>query len=279
MYFHILPVDIIIESIDMHPQKSGPKQAKAIAAFMVTMFGITLSQVQPSRANEQFSDDFKGLGEWKVSNGYSNGNPFGCTWAANEVSASNGLLKLNLKGSFKSNGILDTELSKCGEVQSNRTFQYGSFTANMKPHNTPGSISSFFLYTGKSKTENHFEIDIEFIGGTNILHTDYWINGKKDSSSDDEKNIDLKLKLFGINNVYSKFRRYGFEWHPNKIVWFTYDDAGNRVKLREVKATITARMPIFMNTWNGNNGSDAKLFPGPYSSGNGTAQYEHVWVN
>jgi endo-1,3-1,4-beta-glycanase ExoK len=259
----------------MLSNKSGPALVKAIATFIVTTLGITLGQVQPSHALYQtiFYDGFEGdfNQQWTVSNGNPNGSPFGCTWAYSEVwkttSGSNGLLNVNLNGGTK----------KCGEVKSKRSFRYGSFVANMKPLNTAGTISSFFLYTGTTGgAQNHFEIDIEFIGGTNKLHTNYWIKGQQYTNGQPNWQ-DIDLSAFGIN-PYSQFRRYGFEWRSNKIVWFTYNDLGVWIKLREVNASVNADMPILINNWNGDNSLIGKLFPGFYGGGGGVAQYDFVWV-
>jgi endo-1,3-1,4-beta-glycanase ExoK len=259
----------------MHFHKSGPAIGRSIAAFIATALGITLSQAEPSQALYQtifydgFESDFNQ--QWTVSNGYSNGSPFGCAWSYSEVwktnSGSNGFLNVNLNGGT----------TKCGEVKSKRSFRYGSFVTNMKPLNTAGTISSFFLYTGTTGgAQNHFEIDIEFIGGTNKLHTNYWIAGKQETNNQPHWQ-DIDLSTFGIN-PYSQFRRYGFEWRSNKIVWFTYNDLGVWVKLREVNASVNVDMPIFINNWNGDNSPSGQLFPGFYSGGGGSAQYDFVWI-
>jgi endo-1,3-1,4-beta-glycanase ExoK len=111
----------------------------------------------------------------------------------------------------------------------------------------------------------------------NKLHTNYWIEGEQHTKSCQPNWKDIDLASFGID-PYSKFRRYGFEWRSNKIIWFTYNDLGVWVKLDEADASINVDMPLFMNNWNGDNSPKAKGFPGTYNGGGGPAQYDFVWI-
>jgi endo-1,3-1,4-beta-glycanase ExoK len=246
------------------------KSSIALATFIAILI-VILNNTFPSKAIEQttFFDGFKGdlNKEWYKSD-WPNPSPFGCIWDKDEVqniiSDDNGILNLNLNP----NG----EPKKCGQVKSRQEFTSGKFIAHMKPLDIPGTVSSFFLYTGDYKTLSHYEIDIEFIGGTKKLHTNYWIAGEEHPYD-----IDLSDKKFGID-PYSQFRRYGFEWRSNKIIWFTDDNAGNQINLREERVSLKAKLPIFMNNWNGDNKDS---FPGHYDEDNrdgGTAQYDYVLV-
>ena len=58
---------------------------------------------------------------------------------------------------------------------------------------------------------------------------------------------------------HSGIRRYGFEWRADRIVWFTYNDAGDWIKLREVFVALNSTMPLFMNNWSGDNTACAVL--------------------
>jgi endo-1,3-1,4-beta-glycanase ExoK len=242
-----------------------------VLVTLTSVLGIILSNVSPAKALNQpifydgFEGDFTQNDKWMVSDGRPKDSPFGCTWSNKEVwpttSGSNAILNVNLNDGTNT----------CGEVKSNRKFTGGKFVAHMKPLNVPGTTSTFFLYTGTQGAPDHYEIDIEFIGGTSILHTNYWIKGKKHEK-------DINLKELGVN-PYEGFRRYGFEWRPNEIVWFTEDDAGGeRKELRKERVNLQAEMPIFMNNWNGDNTKDAQLFPGPYNTGGGAAEYDYISV-
>jgi len=216
--------------------------------------------------NTVFYDGFDnggGVGnQWIVSN-WANGHPFGCTFAYSEVWQASGALNLNLNGS--------TQL--CGEVRTANFYTHGSFVANMKPSDIPGTISSFFTYTGVAGTSSHYEIDIEFIGGSNLLHTNYWIAGQ-------QYPVDIDLGAYGID-PHSGFRRYGFEWRSDRIVWFYYDDAGVWHQLRYVSLNnnLNVAQQVFLNQWNGDNVSDALYFPGTWYGGGGTALYDMVWIS
>jgi endo-1,3-1,4-beta-glycanase ExoK len=259
------------------------KSAIALAAF-ITVLSIILSNTLSSRASDPtiFYDAFEGeliSKQWIVSHvdaeHKKNPSPCGCPWSNTEVWQTNtGILNVNLNGST----------NKCGEIKSQDLFSSGRFIAHMKPVNISGTTSTFFLYTGATGgAKDHYEIDIEFIGGTNLLHTNYWIAGKKDTNGvTHEVDIDL-TKEFKID-PYSKFRRYGFEWRSNKIIWFTEDDAGQRKDLRTEDVSLKANMPIFMNNWRGDNilNKDKRVpFPGYYNEdtkSGGTAQYDYVLV-
>lgn len=211
-----------------------------------------------------FSDDFSARGAlssaWQVST-WVNGHPFGCTFSSQDVAVNKGLLNLSFSGNS----------GKCAEVRTNAYWQYGSFAVNMKPANVAGTVSSFFLYDGVAGTPSHYEIDIEFLGGTNILHTNYWIAGQQDP-------VDIDLSALGIN-PYKSLRKYGFSWNASGIAWNVMNDAGQWVTLREVAVPTMPQMKLMMNAWYGDNMDTALQFPGYYAGQAGTAQYDSVTIS
>lgn len=208
-------------------------------------------------------DDFSGSGKldsaWDIAY-WVNGHPFGCTFSDLNVSKNKGMLSLSFSG----------DSGKCAEVRTKRFWQYGSYIVEMKPANVKGTISSFFLYDGVAGSSSHYEIDIEFIGGTTLLHTNYWIAGKQHP-------VDIDLAKLGIN-PYKSLRRYAFSWQPDAIAWFVMDDAGAWVEIRREYTALSAPMQLMMNAWYGDNMDSALYFPGYYDGTKGVAQYGSVWI-
>ncbi|SNS33494.1 Glycosyl hydrolases family 16 [Noviherbaspirillum humi] len=222
------------------------------------------SQGARAQTNQVFYDSFDtkgGLGSaWQISS-WVNGHPFGCTFSSQDVSKSKGMLSLSFSGSS----------GKCAEVRTAKAWQYGSFIVNMQPANVGGTISSFFLYTGTAGTASHFEIDIEFMGGTSTLHTNYWVAGQQNP-------LDIDLAQYGIN-PYGGMRNYSIEWRPDSIAWFAYSDAGQWVELRRVATgAVAVPMQLMMNAWYGDNQDWAVYFPGYYNGEAGVAKYGSVWI-
>lgn len=198
-------------------------------------------------------------GQWEVAN-WALGAPFGCRWSPDKVWNSGTGLALNF----------DQASGKCGEVRTWKSWQYGSFTANMAPANVPGSVTSFFLYSGQSGTSSHYQINFEFIGGTSRIRTNYWVAGKANP-------LEIDLNKHGIN-PYSKKRNYTVEWKADTITWYVNGDAGEWIALRRVNVTMQQPMRLMLNAWYGNNQGDALLYPGRYSGATGTAQFGYVWI-
>ncbi len=102
------------------------------------------------------------------------------------------------------------------EIYTARTFQYGKFTARMKPAAFRGTVSAFFLYS----TETQEEFDIEILGGAQtIVPVVHPCEG-----------------AYTITNMaptyFSEFHNYSIEWRPNLITWYMDD-----IKILIVKVT------------------------------------------
>jgi endo-1,3-1,4-beta-glycanase ExoK len=229
------------------------------AALGVMMAGNALAQtVQPV-----FFDDFTGKGglgsAWQIAS-WVNGHPFGCTFSSQDVSKSKGALTLGFSGNS----------GKCAEVRTNQRWQYGTYIVDMKPANVKGTISSFFLYDGVAGSSSHFEIDIEFMGGTSLLHTNYWIAGQQHQQ-------DIDLAAMGID-PYTASRRYSIVWQPDSISWHVTNDAGQWIEVRRAGVALSTPMKLMLNAWYGDNMDTALQFPGYYDGTPGKAQYNSVWI-
>lgn len=222
----------------------------------------SLSNSVNAQTTQVFFDDFNGRtlsSAWQIAT-WVNGPPFGCTFSSQDVHLGKSLLSLSFSGNS----------GKCAEVRTKAFWQYGAFVVDMKPSAVPGTVSSFFLYDGVAGTASHYEIDIEFVGGSGLLHTNYWIAGQQYPQ-------DIDLKVMGID-PYKASRRYSVSWQPDVIVWHVMDDAGQWVEVRRAAAAISAPMKLMMNAWYGDNIGSALLFPGYYGGQQGTAQYNSVWI-
>jgi len=218
-------------------------------------------------AAAQIYDDFNSYntGVFQKADGWTNGNPFNCTWRSDSVSFANGVMSLTID---RDSG---NPPYKAGEYRTNANVSYGLFEVSMKASKALGTTSTFFTYTGPSENNPWDEIDIEIIwrnpdGSLNqngILQTNYYTNGVG--------NHETKVNLSFDSSA--AFHTYAFEWRPGTIKWYVdgnliVTENGSRGAL-----PITASK-IMMNHWPGT-GVDQWL--GPF---NGqvpkSAQYD--WV-
>jgi endo-1,3-1,4-beta-glycanase ExoK len=215
-------------------------------------------------ANAGFWDGFdSGSGpdtsKWEVAN-WNNGDIFGCTFAYSEAyRMSWGALALNVNAS-NPNSV------RCAEVRTWRTFTYGKFVTRIQPSYLQGSDTSIFLYTGTAGTASHFEIDIEFLRGGSVIHTNVWTAGRQN--------------YVQYNTANNGWRTIGFEWRPTFIRWFHVNADGSETEFRRVYVSISTPMRLMLNHWVGNNSAGAVNFVGNYSRGQGgTAYYDWVRVD
>lgn len=248
----------------MH-QTTRMRRPLSFALSFALFFALSIS---PVMSHAQYTtlklhDDFNHQGAlpsaWQVAT-WRNGPPFGCSFAAQQVSLGEGLLSLGFKGQDGS----------CSEVRTLQRWKYGSFVVDMKPSEVPGVVSSFFLYTGTAGTSSHYEIDIEFLGSTGILHTNAWVAGQPSPQ-------DIDLRALGID-PHASSRHYRFNWQPDSIAWYLMDDAGHWVELRRIPVSVAVPMQLMMNSWYGTNTGNALIFPGPYDGTPGKATYNSVSV-
>ncbi|WP_194715181.1 family 16 glycosylhydrolase [Noviherbaspirillum soli] len=233
---------------------------KLIGGCLLALAGFTTTL--NAQTTQVFFDDFYGRAlssAWQIAT-WVNGPPFGCTFSSQDVHVSKSQLSLSFSGNS----------GKCAEVRTTKYWQYGAFVVDMKPSAVPGTVSSFFLYDGVAATASHYEIDIEFVGGSGLLHTNYWTAGQQHPQ-------DIDLRAMGID-PYKTSRRYSVSWQADVIVWHVMNDAGQWVEVRRAAAAISAPMRLMMNAWYGDNIGTALLFPGYYVGQQGAAQYDSVWI-
>lgn len=191
------------------------------------------------------------------ANGWTNGQMFDCTWRGDNVTFSDGIMKLIID----SDGENASPKWSGGEYRTKGFYHYGLYEVSMKPIKNDGVVSSFFTYTGPSDSNPWDEIDIEFLGkDTTKIQFNYFTNGVGNHEHMYELGFDAS----------EEFHTYGFEWLPDSITWYVDE---------EVVHTATANIPItpsklMMNAWPGV-GVDGWLKP---FDGNVPVQAEYDWI-
>jgi beta-glucanase (GH16 family) len=209
--------------------------------FLILFISILLAPV-----TAQIYDDFNSYntGVFHKADGWTNGEPFNCTWRADCVTFSGGIMSLTI------NNDSGSPPYKAGEYRTNANVSYGLFEINMKASKALGTTSTFFTYTGPSEDNPWDEIDIEIIwrnsngslSQNGILQTNYYTNG----TGGHETRVNLSF------DSSAAFHTYAFEWQPNYIKWYV---DGNLVVTEDGSRGPLPSTPskIMMNHWPGIN--------------------------
>lgn len=195
-----------------------------------SIYAILLNSLLVSSS---FALNWSGM-NWQVSDGWRNGgSEFDCTWRSSNVWNESGLLILHAKS--------ESYEKSCAEI---RTYDYvrrGRYEVEMQAGTVPGTISSFFTYAGTSGTSSHYEVDIELMGGTNLLHTNVWIGGQQSP-------VDIDLGQYGMS-IWS-MEKYAFTIDQNGVTWEVFSRYANKwVQVRRANAYVSNYMQLFMNNW------------------------------
>lgn len=230
--------------------------AVCIAVIFAIIFGVGVYFTVVDAQNQGLVDFSRGQSElFTCSDGWTNGSPFSCYWRDDNITFSDGTMKLNIT---QSDGVIYG-----GEYRSRSMYGYGSYSVSMKPCKAAGTVSSFFIYTGPSENNPHDEIDIEFYGKeTNLVRFNYFKNGQ----GGHEYVYDLGF------DASEEFHTYGFIWESDRITWLV-----DEVAVYEATVDIpSVAGRIMMNLWTGDDSSSDWLgkFEGVVSPL--TAEYQ--WV-
>ena len=188
------------------------------------------------KATNGFYDPFDSYdsSHWFKSHGWSNGDMFNCTWYEEQITFSNGEMRLSIDQEVegKSPGY------KGAEYRTNDFSGHGLYEVSMKPAKRTGVVSSFFTYTGPSENDPWDEIDIEFLGkDTTKVQFNYFTDGVGGNEVYYDLGFDASLS----------YHVYAFDWRPDSITWFVNG---------EVVHKVTENIPnhpgkIMMNVWPG----------------------------
>lgn len=241
-----------------------------LTALLLATLGITATLgVQHAEAaiGPSFVDNFNTFdtGRWHKADGYSNGSMFNAGWRADHVWFNGGVMGTNLDTTPCPGGCSGKPYAS-GEYRSNDLFTYGRLEARLKAVKNPGTVTSFFTYTGPSDGQPWDEIDVEILGkNTNQMQTNYFTGGV----GGHETVINLGF------DASAGYHNYAFEWwNGGTINWFVdgrlvHQENGSRGPLP------TRPQRIMMNLWPGI-GVDGWLRPFTYPGRTLTATYD--WV-
>ena len=233
---------------------------------------VVYPPLDPELSGQYVADFSQGKAqEVFASDGWTNGSPFNAVWKKNNISYVDGKMKLAIKE--EQTGILDEEGNPipytAGEARTHKLYGYGDYIVSMKPSNVPGSVSTFFTYTGSGtftdgEENNWNEIDIEFLGSdTTKVQFNYYQNG---SNQGHEYMYDLGF------DASQAFHTYGFRWEEDKISWVVdgktaYQVTGAKTSLPSMPGRIMASYwPSSAEEWSGKYIHDAN------------ARCEYQWI-
>jgi beta-glucanase (GH16 family) len=163
--------------------------------------------------------------DWQISDGWRNGgSEFDCTWRAANIWMESNMAVLNAK-TVSGN-------KSCAEMRSYNYTRRGRYEVQMQAGAVPGTISSFFTYAGEAGTSSHYEVDIELMGGTNLLHTNVWIRVA----------IPGRYRTWGnMGWPFGTWERYAFNIDEYGVTWQVFSRTENKwVTVRRRKSPVTA---------------------------------------
>lgn len=181
-----------------------------------------------------------------ASDGWNNGGSFNVEWDASAVTYEDDVAKLSVIEAPES----ATKPYYGAELRSAKWYHYGYYSVSMKPSNVPGSVSTFFTYTGSSElgadgeANPWDEIDIEFLGtDTTRVQFNYYVDGDN-TKKGHEKWYDLGF------DASEAFHTYGFLWEKDRITWYVDNEPVYQVE-REDSAEGIPETPsrIMMSHW------------------------------
>ena len=224
--------------------KQKAKRLLSVVLAFLMVIGIMpsggLMTVPVMAAAEKFEINMSQYNEseMEISDGYSNGEPFGCMWRQGNVKFTGNGTEL----SITEDSVSGSSYQYAGaEYRTRERYGYGYYEVTMKPIKHSGVVSSFFTYTGPSDGTPWDEIDIEFLGkDTTKVQINYYVNG----TGNHERMLDLGF------DASEAFHTYGFDWQSDHITWYVdgkdvytaYGDA-NGLPVNPGK--------IMMNVWPG----------------------------
>ena len=147
---------------------------------------------------------------WRKAD-WSNGLPFNCGFTEQNITHSNGVMKLELN-----NTPAPGKYYSCAEYQTKKEYGYGIYSARIKAARAEdGVVTGFFVHHGTCwGCPDHDEIDFEFLGkDPTQVQLNYFANGIG-INGEHEKIIELGF------DASSDYHTYTFDWRDYGILWF-----------------------------------------------------------
>jgi endo-1,3-1,4-beta-glycanase ExoK len=239
------------------------RQARwGLAASVMSILAVSTPMASPAAAADgSFFDGFDTLSSsrWYISDGWANGAHQSCAWSKNEISASEGMLKV---GFTKAPGA-DNRDYTCGEIQTRTAFSYGTYEARFKTPKGSGLNAAFFSYIAPPKAASHDEIDFEvLLKDTSKVQTGGFAanKGVKSQTPELPKPSD------------SDFIDYAFVWAPGSVKYYL---DGKLVHTVDDPAQVqTQPQRIYFSLWSSDKLTD---WMGPFADP-GTVDMQVDWV-
>lgn len=231
------------------------------------ILGAMLVPSIPAHAQQgAFFDDFDRLdmSRWYVSDGWSNGAHQNCTWSADQVAATGGMLKVGFAPLPKGD-----RQYRCGEIQTRQAYGFGTYEARLKTPSGSGLNAAFFTYIGPQQGKPHDEIDFEILlRDTTHVDTTTFVKGV---SGDGEIGSGQSHAL--PHGSDTDFITFAFTWEPDRLRFYI---DGELVRTMEDPATIPSNAQrIFFSLW----GSDTLTdWMGPFAPVTAPIAMQVDWV-
>ncbi|NEE01648.1 family 16 glycosylhydrolase [Phytoactinopolyspora halotolerans] len=190
--------------------------------------------VQPPTSS--FVDEFETLDttRWGVSDGWNNGARQNCTWDADQVAVSDGVLNLT----YVEQPTGDRDYA-CAEVQHKSKLGYGTYEVRMKGVPGSGVMSTFFTWVGATSSEPSEAIDIAKLLGVNTgqVKVNTWRNDQP-----------LRPTLVDLSAPSDEvFHDYGMVWTADQLDF--YVDGELSVSIINADRIPDRATNMFLNIW------------------------------
>jgi endo-1,3-1,4-beta-glycanase ExoK len=236
------------------------KTASCLLAAGTGLLGSLALAVAAEPLGTSFHDDFTtfDLGRWYVSDGWSNGAHQNCQWSASAVNHVPGRLALTFL-----HDPTPTHAYRCGEIQSNERFGYGTYEARIKTDDGSGLNAAFFTYIGPVHGERHDEIDFEILtANLNEVTVNTYVDGQPHHGA-----------VYPLQTAAnSAFHTYSFVWEPGRLRWFV---DGDLIHTAEGDVLPERPQKIYLSLWGTDTLTD---WMGPFVPPDRPKRMEIDWV-
>lgn len=184
---------------------------------------------------DEFQTDVINKGQWYLANYTQKSSWNYASFKPYMVEADNGKLELTLN-----TADISGKRFTGAEVQSNHSYHYGRYEADIKASPETGVVSTFFVYGGTKLNE----IDIELVGRRpNEVH----IAIHRDSGSWAK---DIKVPF----NTTTDYHHYSIDWSPTKVEWYADNNliyTYNQDTTGKLPSVPDEPIHLVMNLWTG----------------------------
>jgi endo-1,3-1,4-beta-glycanase ExoK len=228
--------DIGIKGVIMFRGTSHRARTTFLAKVAAAALAAAPLVCAPARAQDagntgatSFFDTFDTFdrSRWSISNGWQNGDGQNCTWSSRNVRKSADSLLMVLDDTRTADRAYS-----CAEVQSRRSYGYGTYEIRMRAPAASGVITAFFSYTGPSHGAGrpHEQISFEFLENPESVLLNASAGGTGNN-----------LAYANVGGDYTRRSNdYAFQWLPDRIRWYV-----NGQMVREVMATAQKPIPEY----------------------------------